>query len=178
MARNQNANGPADAQPSESGKYLVLRDNNEKLGWIFDPSSYCAGTVEKNLYTGDYSLDGYYDNKLFVIERKGSVTEFVANITNKEKWDDFKDELQRLEEFRWPFVVCEFPFSLLKTYPRGSSIPQSRWPQVKTSPQFLLKRVEEIFLHFKTKFIFADTPTLAREVASGLFKRVVEYGRH
>lgn len=160
----------------EPGKYLVLRDNNEHegKGWLFEASESCAGTVERNLYTGDYGLEGYYDNKLFVIERKGCVSEFVQNISTKEKWDDFKQELERLEEFRWPFVVCEFPFSLLRTYPNGSNIPRRVWPHIRVKPQFLLKRVEEIWLRFKTRFIFTDTPELGREVASGLFKRVVE----
>lgn len=158
------------------GKYLVLRDTSEKEGhgWLFAEGPRCAGTVPRNLYTGDYSLEGYYDNKLFVIERKGAVSEFVGNITVKEKWDDFKQELERLEEFRYPFVICEFPFSLLKTYPVGSGIPRDRWPSIRVRPEFLLRRLEEIWVHFKTRFIFTDTPELGREVASGLFKRVVE----
>jgi hypothetical protein len=163
---------PAAAMPI----YRVLRDSNEPAGhgWAFPPSATCAGTETRNLYTGDYSLDGYYDPKLFVIERKHSVAELVQNVTNKEKWDDFKDELRRLEEFRWPFCVCEFPFSLFKTYPKGSTVPERMWPFIKVKPQFLLMRMEEIFLHFKTRFLFCDTPALAHEVASGLFKRVLE----
>lgn len=157
--------------------YKVLRDTSEKQGhgWIFNPGPNCTGTVAHNLYTGDYSIEGYYDNFDFVIERKGSVAEFVQNLTNKEKWDDFKDELERLQQFRWPFVICEFPFSLLSTYPVGSTVPKKLWPHIRVKPQFLLMRFEEICLRYKTKFLFADTPILAKEVASGLFKRVTEY---
>jgi hypothetical protein len=162
------------AQPADDGRYTVLRDTGEKLGWWFDPSERCAGTVERNLYTGDYSLEGYYDPKLFVVERKGAVTEFVANITQKEKWDDFKQELERLEEFRHPFVLCEFPLSLLKTYPRGSGVPQHLWSSIRITPQFLLKRLEEIWFRFKAKFVFTEGHELGREIVSGLFKRVVE----
>lgn len=160
-------------------KYTVLRDNSEhdNHGWVFAESDVCAGTVVSNLYTADYSLEGYYDNKTFVIERKGSVAELVANLTQKEKWEDFKDELGRLEEFQHPFCICEFPFSLLKTYPVGSSIPKSKWPFIRVKPQFLLMRMEEIWLHFKTKFVFTDTPELGKEVASGLFKRVIAHAR-
>ena len=167
----------AKSQKTPSKKYTVLRDTSEKdnYGWFFGETDRCAGTVEKNLYTADYSLDGYYDDKTFVIERKGSVSEFVGNITNKEKWDDFKQELQRLEEFRYPFVICEFPFSLLKSYPVGSNIPKSKWKDIRVTPQFLLKRMQEIYLHFKTQFIFTDTPELGKEIASGLFKRMTEH---
>lgn len=157
-------------------RYLVLRDTSEHEGhgWNFEASERCAGTVARNLFTGDYSLEGYYENKKFVIERKGSVAEFVANVTQKEKWDDFRQELERLDEFAHPFVVCEFPFSLLRSYPAGSSVPRRLWRSVRVTPQFLLQRVEEIWLRHRARFVFADTPALAREVASGLFKRVVE----
>lgn len=156
-------------------RYTVWRDTSEKLGWQFDESDACAGTVDKNLYTADYSIDGFYDDKTFVIERKGSVGELAACVTQKERWDDFRQELERLEEFKFPFVVCEFPLSLLRTYPRGSGIPPKVWPSVRVGPRFLLKRLEEIWLRYKTKFLFADAPGLGKEIASGLFKRVVEH---
>lgn len=157
-------------------KYLVLRDTREHEGhgWVFPGTDACAGTEVRTLHTGDYSLEGYYENRTFVIERKGSVTEFVGNLTTKEKWDDFKNELGRLEEFAHPFVLCEFPIDLLQSYPVGSGIPRHLQARVKVRPQFLLKRLEEIWLHFKTKFIFAGTPGLGRDIASGLFKRVLE----
>lgn len=156
--------------------YRVLRDTNEPEGhgWLFPESATCRGTESRNLYTGDYSLDGYYDTNLFVVERKHSVAEVVQNISNKEKWDDFKDELRRLEAFRWPFVVCEFPFSLFDTFPVGSTVPKDKWDRIRVKPPFLLMRMEEIFLHFKARWLFCDTPALAHKVASGLFKRVTE----
>ena len=177
---------PAKTSPEPS--YLVYRDTGEHEGhgWIFNKSERCSGTEDKNLYTGDYSIVlgqgddavDLYDNKFFVIERKGSVAEFVGNITQKDKWDDFKNELARMEEFTHPFVICEFPLSLIQTYPRGSGIPKHIWPSIKVRPQFLLLRLEEIWLRFKTKFIFADAPGLGRDIASGLFKRVAEAWRN
>ena len=154
--------------------FTVLRDTSEKegRGWWFEPTEACAGTVERNLYTADYSIEGYYDNKLFVVERKGSVAEFVANISQKEKWHDFKDELQRLEEFRFPYVICEFPFSLLETYPVGSNIPKRLWPIIRVKPDFIVRRFLEIQMKFKTRFLFADGG--GERVAMSLFKRIVE----
>jgi len=165
----------AKAKP-ERPKYTVFRDNNEhdNHGWWFGPSDSCAGTIEKNLYTADYSLDGYYDDKYFVVERKGTVSEFVGNITHKEKWDDFKNELVRLEEFTHPFVICEFPLACLKSFPVDSDIPKHIWPRLRVNPNFLMKRMQEIEMHFKTKFIFCDTQSFAWEYVCGLFKRVVD----
>jgi hypothetical protein len=155
-------------------KYLVLRDTCEQRGkgWQFKPSDHCEGTILRNLFTGDYSLEGYYDDKTFVIERKGSCAELVANITHKEKWDDFKDELTRLEEFRFPFVICEFGYSLIEKYPKGS-LPESFWSKVRVSPQFLMKRLWEIQLAFKTRFLFCDEG--GHNAAASLFKRIVEH---
>lgn len=156
----------------EPQPFTVLRDTGEKKGWFFTPSEDCLGTIEQNLYTADYSLDGYYDNKFFVVERKGCVSEFVANISQKEKWDDFKAELQRLESFKFPFVICEFPFSLLETYPIGSNIPRKLWDKIRIGPEFLVCRFWEIQLRFKTKFLFADMG--GKDVFLSLCRRIVE----
>jgi hypothetical protein len=160
-------------------KYKVIRDTceHEGKGWIFSPTEHCAGTEDRNMFTADYSLDGFYDNKIFVIERKGSITEFVANLTHKEKWDDFKQELERMEEFKHPYIICEFPFELLSIFPRESGIPKSLWPKLRVSAGFIIKRVQEIEMKFKTKIVFAPGE-LGKQYASGLFKRIVEqYGQ-
>lgn len=155
----------------------VLRDTGEKpgYGWVFPSSSLISGTRSENLFTGDYSLEGFYEEKTFVIERKGSVTEFVANVSQKEKWADFKDELQRLEEFRFAFLILEFPLPLLLDFPVGSGIPKERWGELRVSPAFLLKRYLEIELNFKTKIIFAGDR--GYEVASSLVKRILEVSK-
>ena len=58
-------------------------------------------TVAK-LDTGDYSLEGLQD--LFCIERKGNVSEFANNITEKR----FKDVVERLSKFKHAFLLFEF----------------------------------------------------------------------
>lgn len=157
-------------------KYTVLRDTCEKAGhgWVFDASKTCAGTVPRNLYTGDYSLEGYYEDKTFVIERKGSVAELAGNLTNAEKWDDFRQELERLEEFRFPFLVLEFSPALLEAFPAGSGIPRSRWARMKVRGPYLLRRVCELELKYRTRVVWAGDAETAKSYASCLFKRVVE----
>lgn len=161
--------------PKTQIQYTVIRDTREHdgHGWTFPAADRCLGTKIATLKTADYTIEGC--ESIFAVERKGSVAEIAQNLTTSSKWDDFKNELIRLEEFQFPFVICEFPLSLLKTFPIGSGIPKDRWPSIKVTPQFLLMRLEQIWLHFKTKWIFADTPGLGREVASGLFKRVSEH---
>lgn len=155
---------------SEPVKYTVVRDTREQKGWSFAPSDTCAGTVIGTLKTGDYSLLGY--ERQFVVERKGSVGEFVQNITQKEKWAAFKDELGRLEEFAAPFIILEFNMGEILRYPEGSGLPFKVRQNIRISPQFCLKRFLEIELAFKVKIIPAGDG--GRDVFSSLCKRILE----
>lgn len=152
-------------------KYTVLRDTREQKGWIFDPSEACVGTTVQTLKTGDYSLLGY--EHLLTIERKGSVVEFVQNITKKDKWAAFKAELERMESYPAAFIVCEFTFDDVMRYPEGSGLPWAARSKVRISPQYYLKRLLEIELHFKARVQLVG-PHKSREYVSSLFKRVVE----
>ncbi len=151
-------------------KYTVLRDTREQKGWQFAESESCTGTVVQTLKTGDYSLLGYED--VFVVERKGSVAEFVQNITKKEKWEDFKAELTRLEAFPAAFIILEFDMRAIKRYPEGTNLPARVRKAIRVSPQFYLKRLLEIELTFKTKIILAGDE--GRDTFSSLCKRVTE----
>ncbi len=158
----------------KADKFTILRDTSEKTGYIFSPSKYCAGTIERNLYTGDYSMEGYYDEKIVCVERKGSVAELAGNLTNKEKWEDFEDELCRLESFRFPFLVLEFSLAQLRAFPIGSGIPKSRWKRMRIRGPYLEKLLCAIELKYKTRVVFAGNPECAKDYVLCLFKRVVE----
>lgn len=154
-------------------RYRVARDTREQKGhgWMFDPSETCSGTLIKTLKTGDYTLVGYED--ILAIERKGTVQEFVQNITQKEKWACFKEELFRMEDMPAAFIVCEFTLDDVLRYPAGSSLPYSVQKKIRISPQFYLKRLLEIELNFKARLKLVGG-LRAKEYVSSLFKRVVE----
>src|SRR6185436_14343497 len=104
------------SKKQEYPKYAVVRDTREKegQGWHFPYSPRCAGTVIKKLDEGDYSLLGF--EKLVTIERKGSVTEFCANLTqdrfivpfDPSKPASDQSEIVRLESIQWPYILLEF----------------------------------------------------------------------
>lgn len=166
----------AASKKAGPGRYTVIRDTREHegKGWLFPPGDSCRGTFVGTLDTADYTLLGYED--VFRLERKGSVAEFVANITQKEKWADFKAELERLEAYEAPFLVLEFDLEQVAAYPDGSGLPWAVRRKVRVKPQFFLKRLLEIELAFKTKIIPAGRR--GKEVASSLFKRIVERWPH
>lgn len=158
--------------PKTAEKYTVVRDTREKdgHGWVFAESDVCAGTVTGTLRTGDYSLLGH-ENR-FAVERKGSVVEFVQNITQKEKWACFRAELERLESLEAPFLLLEFTLDDVLRYPQGCGLPWGVRRRLRVSPQFYLKRLLEIQLEYRTRIILAGAH--GRDVACSLFKRVAQ----
>lgn len=147
--------------------YTVLRDTQEQQGWFFSETSYCDGTVEIKLPTGDYTLRGY--ETLLTIERKGSSGEFARNVVENR----FERELKRMDDFAHGFMVLEFTMADLVNFPRNSGIPSHLWPKLKTTSYFIVKRFIEFQMQYKTKIILAGK--YGKDVASSIFKRTIEY---
>jgi hypothetical protein len=147
----------------------VLKDTREQQGWVFEPSESCAGTEIVTLKTGDYTLRGY--ESVFLVERKGCTSEFAKNLTE----DRFTRELERLDDYRWTFLVLEFTLESLLSYPVGSSLPRHKWKTVRARGPYLLRRLQEIQLKHKTKVCFVGDE--GATFMSSLFKRVVEIGK-
>lgn len=147
-------------------KYVVIRDTREQNGWDFTTGSSCEGTVIEGLKTGDYSIKGY--EHLLSIERKGCIAELASNLVE----DRFERELERMEAFKYAFMIFEFNMEDLIAYPKGSSVPPWKRKNVKLNPFFLLKRLLEIEIKYKVKIIFAGKH--GKTIASSIFKRVIE----
>jgi hypothetical protein len=148
--------------------YTIIRDTREKKGhgWNFRKSEYCHGQIITKLETGDYSLAGLED--IFTIERKASATEMAQNVSEGR----FMNELHRLEDIRFSFIICEFTMDDLIKFPRGSGIPKHKWKYLKMKGPLLLKKVLELIRDFNVKFLFAGDH--GQEVANSLFKRIQE----
>lgn len=157
---------------SEYKKYSVLRDKKEKANyWDFPGSSICTGTKWVDLPTGDYTLVGYED--ILSIERKWSTGEFATNINEAR----FFRELERLDKFAHPFLILEFDYADILSFPANSGIPKKVWPKLKVTPNYMVKKLTEIDLNFRTKIIFAGQGG-GQERAEIIFKYMVQkYGR-
>lgn len=151
-------------------KYQVIRDIQEKANyWDFSTSSTCLGTVSESLPTGDYTLRGY--EEILSIERKFSTGELAKNVTEAR----FERELARLDKFPHPYMICEFDFDDLYSFPTRSGIPPRFWSRLKVTNKFLIKRIMEIELDHKVKIIFAGQNGEKR--AELIFKYIVQkYG--
>ncbi len=150
-------------------KNVVLIDSREKRGWDFSKSEIVSSVEKIGLHTGDYSIKGF--EKDFVIERKGSTAEFAQNIFQ----DRFEKELKRLDEFKWPYLICEFDLQDLLDFPINSGIPSKLWNKVKASGKFLLSAFMRYQVIYKTKFILAGSNGM--ETAESLFKMINKYAK-
>lgn len=149
-------------------KYKVIRDTREQQGWHFPAEDRCEGTHDQKLRTGDYSLEGFED--YFVIERKGTCLEFAQNLSQKRFWN----ELARLEKIPHPFIICEFNFEELWSFPFGQPIPKTVLSKIRVRGPYLLKRLTELMIEHGIQVIFAGRKGM--KIAESLFKRMAESG--
>jgi len=153
--------------------YVVVRDTREKdkQGWIWNKSKYCAGTVTRKLDTGDYTIemDGVCMSSYVTIERKGSISEWAKNVTEAR----FERELERLDDIQYAWILLEFNMTDVLNYPVGSGIPKCKWRYLKFRGSFILKKMTEMIRDHRVKIILCGAN--GKEVASNIFKRVVEH---
>lgn len=142
-------------------KFKVLKDNQEKPGWDFSDQEYCESVEILHLPTGDYTIEGH--EKSFIIERKKTTGEVAININQPR----FERELQRLEEFRHPFIVCEFTWDDLYNFPLNSTIPKEKWPKLRVTSGYIISKFLDYQMKYKTKIILAGDN--AKDLSSFLF---------
>lgn len=148
-------------------KYTVIRDTQEKKGWVFPQSEYCKGVVDLKLPTGDYTLVGL--EKILCIERKGAIAEFAQNITSVR----FHKELERMRLFKYAYLLLEFTMEDLLKFPVGAAIPAYIKRKIKVrGPFILLKYIEYTHEYPNMHIILCGNK--GQEVARSIFKRVLE----
>lgn len=151
---------------SDTERFTVIKDTREQDGWSFGAGKSCAGMDIGTLKTGDYTLRGY--ENILTIERKGSVAEFAANITQAR----FEKELERMREFEFPFMVLEFTMDDIMRFPYGAGLPKSKIPFVRVRGPFILRRLMEFQINYPVKIILAGRHGM--DVAHQIFRRVID----
>lgn len=149
-------------------RFTIVRDTREKagLGYIWDESSEVFGTQVKKLDTGDYSIEGL-ENK-FCIERKKSVTEIAQNIIQPRFWR----ELERMREFTYVFLVCEFSYEQVENYPSGSGMTKWQKARIRIKPQFILSSLRRIETEFDVPVLMCETYGNAKTTAFNIMRKI------
>ena len=107
-----------------SQKHIILKDTREKNGWNFESFDRCIAVADWGLKTGYYTARGL--EKHLVIERKASTGELAMNLGKKRK--AFDDEVHRMSNFRWKYIIFEFSIDDLMNFPQNSGIPKKQIP--------------------------------------------------
>jgi hypothetical protein len=72
-------------------------------------------------------------------------------------------------------MVLEFTMDDIISFPNNSGIPKDKWPDLKISSFFMLKRFIEFQMKYNTRIILAGDH--GQNTARSIFKRVIEYGQ-
>lgn len=86
----------------------IIVDTREKKPFKFSwavSHKQIAGVISDKVDAGDYTIKECPN--LIAIERKQDVAELYGNLVGKEKYERFIREMERLQSFKYKFVVVE-----------------------------------------------------------------------
>jgi hypothetical protein len=159
-------------------KFTIIQDTKEKRPWCFDLYSSCAGVIKQGMKTGDYTIEGMED--VVCIERKHSSGELYNNCF---KWyDRFKREMERMTEFEYAYIVCEFSKETLLEFPRGSGIPNKKiytkngpkcmWNLLRYTGLDILNKLELFEERYGVEIIFCPDRLAAQDTAVEILENI------
>lgn len=116
------------------------------------------------LDAGDYTLVGHdmpNDDDSVIIERKASCRELLGNLGAG--WDRFKNELEILSKYRHKCIVVCGHNNFDYLYTRDMT---------KLSPNFVYKRLGDIYLTYGISVFFANSREEAESYIARMFKQI------
>ena len=151
-------------------EYTILRDTREKNGWDFQSFDRCKAVKDWGLKTGDYTAKGLEQN--LVIERKATTGELAMNLGKKKA--PFEAEMQRMSQFRWAYIICEFSIDNLMDFPQNSGIPRRRWQFIRMNGKFMWRKIREIQEDYGVVTLFCNNAEESQERAMRIFDDITE----
>lgn len=143
-------------------EFTIIVDTREQKPWNFSNHI----TANHKLDTGDYSVEGL--ENILAIERKRNVAEFANNITEKR----FKDVIDRLSKIPHSFILFEFDFDKVMSFPIGSDIPKKIWDKIRISPSFIIKNIIDLQIEHNINTIFCGNSANAEIIALAIMKKI------
>jgi ERCC4-type nuclease len=150
--------------------FTIIKDTREKVGaWDFSFAAECESQIVQKLDTGDYSIVGY--ETVVTIDRKKTSGELYSNLFTD--YARFKQELIRMKNFPYRYIICEFSLDDVAVFPERSGIPKFLWGKLKKVDQFI-KRLELVEEGYGIKIIYAGSKEEAEKAALDIFNNVVK----
>ena len=144
-------------------KYVILKDTREKNGWSFNAFDKCLAVARWGLKTGDYTARGL---------EKDLVIELAMNLGKKRK--AFEAEIERMSDFRWKYILCEFSIDDLMNFPENFGIPKKQLQYVRMNGKFMWKKLCEYQEQHGGEVVFCDSKLDAEERAMLIFEEKTE----
>lgn len=116
---------------------------------------------------GDYTLQELLDIetkkniKTVRIERKGSASEIANNLAKDLR--RFEAELQRLADYAYAYIVCEFSYEEFIAYPKLSNLPKKKQQYIRVNGKFLDKQLTRLIEDYGIIVKFFDSRLAANE---------------
>lgn len=153
----------------DSYRFNIIKDTREKEGsWQFKNARNVDLVIDHKLDTGDYSIQGL--ESLLSIERKRNINEFASNITQAR----FKNELDRLKEFKYKYIICEFGYQDVVNWPDSSKLPPEKKFHIRTSNKYVMRWISEIQVLYNIHLLFCFNTRIAEWSAINIMRRVYE----
>jgi hypothetical protein len=143
---------------------IILQDSREQEPWIFLNYDGCRGQKTVKLDAGDYGVQEV--PKLISIERKKTTGEIAINLGSK--YSRFVKEMERLQQYRFRYVLCEFSLERLLKFPNESGIPKYRWSRLRITGRYLVSKINQLSETYSVEFIFCENREEARNKAMEL----------
>jgi ERCC4-type nuclease len=147
-------------------KFLVIKDSREQLGYDFPQDNYCAGTKIEKVDVGDYSIEGL--SHLIFLDRKKSTSELSMNML-EERFDKL---LKKASKYKYKFLLFEFDYEDILTYPINSGIPRSQFKRIRVKPAFIASFVARIEIEYGIHIIYAGNADRAEKICYNLLKQI------
>lgn len=146
----------------------IIVDTREQQPWDFSIFGY--EMVRATVNTGDYTIEGH--EKLIAIERKKSTGELALNLGKKSK--QFEAEMERMLQYRFRYIICEFPSERFIEFPKGSTIPPKLWPKVRMNGKFMFSKLMRWCEHYGVEAIFCNNRGEAEAEAARLIGEAIK----
>jgi hypothetical protein len=131
---------------------IILQDTKEKTPWSFASFEQCTAQKLIHLNEGDYTIEEY--PLLVALERKKTVEELATNLGMK--YAQFKNEMERLRQYRFRYVVCEFSEIDILNYPHKSKLPAAVKAKLRMNGKFLMHRISELIDTYEIEFVYCN----------------------
>lgn len=89
-----------------------------------------------------------------------------------QKWKQFEAELIRMSQYKYPYLICEFPIEYIDIFPDKSGIPASKLDQIRMPGWVIKKRLLENCSKYNINTIFCHDAEEAQQKVIGIIEEI------